>query len=336
MFHIYHRVEDLPASWDEVVGDHPFLKRSVLKCLQEVNPCKQLYHFNKEKGMALVSYELKLDLFTFSRRLSWRIPVNMIGVPMSVSSCGYAIKEEGHREDLVQYITTLRGFYIMLNSQDHFKFPKGHTLPTYQMQIKWSTFHEYLLDMRSHYRYRIKKAMKRFETVVVAELEDQSLFDEELYSLYEAVYENSKEKLEKLPIEFFRDFPSKIITFTANEETIGFVQLVVRQESLLFIFGGFKHSLNHKYDLYMNMLLYIVDYGIKNGFQSIDFGQTAEETKTKIGAIPHEKRMYLHHHNPVVKRILHRLAPKFSYGQYRVTHHIFKGENHEDPTGKMS
>ena len=43
-----------------------------------------------------------------------------------------------------------------------------------------------------------------------------------------------------------------------------------------------KHKLNHDYDIYISLLLKIIEYGIKNKFKIIDFGQTADEAKLKL------------------------------------------------------
>lgn len=336
MFKVYKNANDLPPAWGEITEENHFMKRDTLKKLEMVNPCKQQYHLHEAKKMALVVYELKLDLFTFSRYLSFKIPVRIIGIPLSVSSCGYAIGDQENMEDFHQYVKSLKGFYIILNTQDELKMARGDTLPTYKLKIRWSTLEDYISSMRSNYRYRLKKATKRFSDVKMEVLEDNNLFGEDLYRLYEEVYSRSNEKLEKLSMDFFRRFPSKIIKFTLNEESIAFVQLVEHDKELVFLFGGFKHQLNQAYDLYINMLLEIIHYGIKKGFESIDLGQTAEETKSKLGALKHSKYMYLHHSNFLISFVLNRLASRFSYKDYRVAHNVFKGEEDEDPAGEMS
>jgi len=86
----------------------------------------------------------------------------------------------------------------------------------------------------------------------------------------------------------------------------------------------------------MNMLLLIIRYGIENGYKCIDLGQTAEETKMKLGALQQPKSMYIHHSNPVLSILFDRLAGRFSYKHYEIVHTVFKGEEDENPVGKMS
>ncbi len=329
MFKTYRKACNLPDLWDEIAGENPFLKRDILSKLDGLNPCSQTYHLNEEKKIALVSYRLKLDMFTFSKHISFKVPLNVIGIPMSVSKCGYSIVDKNKLDDLSEYIKSLKDFHVILNSDDNLMLARGNTLPTYKLPLEWSTMDEYILTMRSHYRYRIKKAIKKFKGVKIEELEDNNLFGQDMYRLYCRVYENSSEKLEKLSIDFFRKFPSRIIKFTVNNEAIAFIQLVERGKELIFLFGGFNHSLNGRYDLYINLLLEIIRYGIENGFKYIDLGQTAGETKSKLGGIQHNKYMYVHHSNKIINFILNKLVDKFSYNQYHVSHNVFKEEEDE-------
>lgn len=324
MFKIYKSAADLPDIWDEIARENIFLRKEILIKLEKVNPCNQLYHLNSQEKVALVSYKLKLNLFTFTKYLSLTIPTNIVGLPMSVSKSGYAIHDQNSRNSLSEYISSLKGFYLVLNANDGLKLAKGNTLPTCKLDIRWESFDQYLSSMRSHYRYRLKKAANRFHDIKVEELEDNSLFDEDMYELYLNVYRRSDEKLEKLDISFFKTFPAKIIKFSFEGKVVAFVQLVENGKELFFLLGGFQHSLNQKYDLYINMLLQIIDYGLKRDFKQIDFGQTTEKTKLKLGALQESKYLYVHHSNPLINALLAKLVGKFSYRRYEVYHKVFK------------
>lgn len=336
MWKIYKRVEELPPAWDRLVGENIFLIRPVLAKLEKLNPCQQAYHLDTAREIALVTYKLKLDIFTFAKKITLKIPVNIVGTPLSVAQAGYALGEKARAEDLVQYIRGLKGFYLILNSEDQLNLAQGDTLSTCKLKIRWQCFEEYLQAMRSHYRYRTKKALNKFKEVKIKELEDNKSFDQAMYKLYLDVYEHSEAKLEKLSIDFFRDFPSRIIKFTLNNETIAFVQLVEKGDDLIFLLGGFNRQYNQRLDLYFNILLRVVDYAIKNGYKSLDLGQTAEETKLKLGATQYTKYMYIHHSNTIINGILSKLIDKFSYQAYAINHQVFKEENDENPLSKMS
>lgn len=325
MFKVYSTVNELPPAWDDMMGEDIFLNRGSLMNLAILNSCHQTYHIDEENRIAFVNYKLYLNLFTFSKFLSLKVPVNVIGVPMSVSKCGYYAEDEAALIKLADYIKGLGGFQVILNSEEAIDMPKGTTLPECRLDISWSNIEEYLSSLRSNYRYRVKKAIKKLSDIEVEELNNNCCFDQSMYELYEEVYNNSKAKLEKLDIKFFKNYPSKIFKFTIEEKPVAFIQLVEDNEELIFLFGGFKHELNKKYDLYMNMLLKIIQYGTDNGFKSINLGQTSEETKLKLGAYQRKNHMYAHHRNPIINFIINTFIEDFSYKEYDVVHRVFKG-----------
>ncbi len=132
--------------------------------------------------------------------------------------------------------------------------------------------------------------------------------------------------LEILPAYFFQEFEAEIYEFTDidTERIIGFIQIKEINKKLLFLFGGFKKEDNRKYDLYYNMLLKIVEIGIEKNIQVIEFGQTAEESKLKIGCKEKKKYLYIHHSNLFINKFIQTLAPLFSYKPYNIKHNVFK------------
>lgn len=324
MFKVYSTVNELPAAWDNMLKDNFFLNRNSLINLAILNSSHQSYHINEEDRIAFVGYKIDLNLVTLSKKLSIKVPVNIIGIPLSVSMCGYFAENEEARFKLSNYIRSLEGLYIILNSEHHIGLPKRTMLPECIMEIEWRTREEYISSLRSNYRYRIKKAIKKSSEIQVEELKNNCAFDQEMYKLYEEVYNNSKARLEKLDIKFFKNYPSKIFKFTLEGKPVAFIQLMENKDELIYLFDGFRHDLNRQYDLYMNMLLKVIDYGIENGFKYINFGQTSEETKLKLGAQCHERYMYVYHKNPLINLIVNVFLKGFSYKEYNVIHRAFK------------
>lgn len=326
-YETFASAKQLPGFWDDLAGDNIFLKRKYLGALERTNPCSQAYTIFHcpEPDSILVTYKLNLDIFTYSR-LSLKLPVVIAGIPCSVSKCGYAVGKKTEAQ-VFEYLRDIKGAKLMLNSENAFKadsFAEGFTLPSCRMELCWDSFEDYLSDMRSHYRYRTGKALKRFSGIRQVTLDDNSLFDNRLYALYSAVYDKSEYKLEKLPIEFFREFPSMIITFYLGSEPVAFVQLVENSRELIFLFGGIDYSLNASYDIYYNMLLAIIGYGITGGFKTIDMGQTAEAVKMKLGCKPYTKYMYVNHSNGIINLLAKKGIGVLSYRQKNLSFKVFR------------
>ena len=326
----YRRAEELPALWDSLAEGHPFFQRRILQNIEVSNPCCQeyvLFYRQKVPAAALISYQLSLDLLTYSR-LSLPVPIRMIGIPVSVAAPG-VICREGAWEDVLEYIRRLPGCTVVLNLPHELPgsdLPAGITLPDCRMDLPWNSFDEYLTALRSPYRRRLLQAMERWQNVVIDELADNRVFDQELYQLYLDVYNNSKYKLECLDIEFFRSFPSRILRFSVQGRAIAFIQLMDNGDELFFLFGGFIKEENRIYDTYLNILLEIIRQGIQGGYRSIDMGQTAEMSKTKLGCRMSRRWMYIRHRNHLINLILKKGIGFFSYREPDTSYHVFRSE----------
>jgi hypothetical protein len=339
-FQIFQHANELPEAWDALLrcvakqdeaGGNPYLTRSFLAFLEAVNPCDQRYHLSLEDQALFVSYRLKLDLLNFSRFGKLKVPVRMVGVPMSVSSAGFASSDQLGRDAIDEWLRDNgRGLTVLLNvpSGANFELSKGSTLSSYKLSLGYDSFEAYLAHMRSPYRRQAHKALKAFEGVAVSELPSSLAFDEALYQLYLEVYERSEDKLERLGIQYFRAFPGRTFCFSYSDEPIAFVQTLDHStaEGLVryFVLGGFNGAYVERVDLYRNLLFFLVRSGIESGCGALELGQTAAESKAKTGAVEVPKHLYLLHSNRLVNWVLEYLVPHFSYKRYDIHHHVLK------------
>lgn len=284
-FKIYHKAEDLPPTWDQI-AENLFQKRAFLSFLEKVNPCDQCYHLNESAEILLVTYRLWLDVFTFSKTFCVKMPITIAGIPLSIACPGYCSSKEGVKE-LSDYLKKF-GVILVLNSNGELDLPKGRTLPSFEVTL--SSLDEHILQMRSHYRYRIKKALRKGKALSFEKI-DPGCFDEKLYHLYEEVYQRSEGKLEKLTIDFFQKCDADLYRVSTEDgKVLAFFQTKEIEDELIFLFCGFDHSQNKFYDLYINILLKILSLGQRK--KRILLGQTTEYSKCRVGAHPQE--LYLH------------------------------------------
>ena len=318
MYMEYNSVANLPAEWDERVQSNPHLSRASLGVLERTNPCSQRYvAFLDQAGAidsAIVLYKLKLNLLTYS---SLRLPVEVtiVGIPCSVAAPGY-IAGEQTKAQFESYVSGVKGLVVILNSAGDLSLPawsRGITLPSCRLRLSYNSFAEYLGSMRSHYRYRYRAALKKGRPLQAERLQENTAFGDDLYALYEQVYEKSGFKLEKLPICFFQQADADIYVFSTAGVAVGFVQLRQQAEEMQFLFGGIDYSQSSRYDTYVNMLLFIVQESIGRGCKLIDFGQTAEDAKARLGCRLHGKFMYVRHSNGWLNLCLRPLIRFFDY-----------------------
>lgn len=298
--------------------NYPFNKET-LKLLKEENLFHQEYYYIKRNNdyAFFVLYKNKMNLLTFSK-LKLNYNLNVIGYPLSLSNKGYITNNE---EMLFDYIKTIKGAKLILNVEDkktYKSYLRGHTLPTCIFKNDFKTFEDYLNSLRSSYRRRINNAIKACKNI---EIEYNN--DTDIYNLYLQTYNKSNYKLEKIEKEFFNKIDAQKIIFKENNIKKGFVLIKEHDKKLTFMLCG----MDYKYDttdLYYYMLLEIIKYAINNNIKLIDFGQTSEETKLKIGCTIEKRYFYANHSNKIMNFIVSKSKDLLEYKYENKTYKVFK------------
>jgi hypothetical protein len=96
---------------------------------------------------------------------------------------------------------------------------------------------------------------------------------------------------------------------------------------MFFFFGGMNYMLRDRFQSYNNNLLGIISAAIDLKYASIDFGQTAEIAKTRLGGTVSERRMFLYHKNPIFLGMFKLLSRLISYTKTNEKCHVFKTVN---------
>ncbi len=329
------------------IDDFPFehVYKKELGLLEDLNPCQQTYYGTKDAFV--LRYRQKLNLFNFINGLSLRKEVSIVGMPLSMAMAGY----EGPPVQVADIIESLPGLTLVLNARDDLPFSKAHTLSCYDFVNRFTSFDDYLNALRSPYRYRIKKAIKKGSQVLVRPLRAEA-FSDAHYTLYKTVYDRSEDKLECLSKAFFQTFPGDLYEFVDKEsgKVLAFVQVqeiekptvqpkmesistpahgaIADQKKgskdLIFLFGGFDPDYQRSHDIYWNMLLTLVKIGIDRGVDRIQMGQTAGDTKLKLGCEEVPKYLYVHHGNPLIQGLVARLLPLLSYKPFSQDFHPWR------------
>lgn len=324
------RAADLPTEWDDVVGDNPYLRRHFLAFMEACDACGQRYHFIRDEDgrvdtvyVTYVRHGYNLSMFTVH---DLRVTMTFVYVPLSVTRPGIAWR--AGRDEALAHIRSLRGYKLVLNlpEGEYPGFATGLTCSQCVLRLRWSSFEDYLASLRSHYRHRYRKALRHSAGLRLRFLADPSEFDERLYQLYLQVVGHSRLVIETLSIEFFRGHWFEIFVLEDDSGPQGFVQLLANGTELIFEFVGLNYLTSHTYDTYQRMLLEIVRYGIEHGFTTIDFGQTADDTKLKLGCDYVELYAALHHSNPLVMFGARRLAKHLEYKPLTTEFAVFKEE----------
>jgi len=233
-------------------------------------------------------------------------------------------------EDLRGKISAVlfKDFYKPIESADKLMSFRGQAFsvePNLILQLpkNISSLEEYLSLFSKKYRNRFKsvQVLGRETTSELLNADKIKSQEAEIYSLYEKVYERAKFKLLKLPENYFSE-TKKIFdqhfglrAFYYGGELCGFSSwFIIPGKTIETHYIGIDYEINEKIELYQNILLDYVQTAIQFQVPSINFGRTAAEIKTTIGARPHDLVCYIQPQNALskilVKPFIEFLQPK--------------------------
>ena len=270
-----------------------------------------------------IEYDINLNILTFCK-LYFPIKITVIGFPVSICEKGYA----GNLDDIIKDYRKRKGIFLFLNDDKIYSkesYRTGKTLPVCILNNTFTCFDDYLSMLRSHYRRRIKIALIKSKELIIKKI-DKENFTDEMYNLYLNVLKSSDYPLEKLSSKFFKLFDSEIYCFFEGNKPIAFIQLKEIDKTLHFIFGGMDYKYRDKYDLYYNMLIFIIKKGIEDNCNIINLGQTAEKSKMRIGCKLKDKYMHILSGNKIIDFILIKLIKILEYKYSLERMRVFKDE----------
>jgi len=196
----------------------------------------------------------------------------------------------------------------------------------------WITFEDYLGDMASKYRTRMRKAVKRAAPLTIREMSDTELQEglTIISSLYDQVVDEAAFKLAKLDIAYIVRLKKAlgenfgVIGFFRDDELVTFISYCMHDDELVAGYMGMNRSLNHEYDLYLNVLLQLAEKAITKHKKRVVYGRTAMEIKSSVGALPHTMYLYVKHRSPVVNFIIRQAVRYLARGEQWTLRSPFK------------
>lgn len=185
----------------------------------------------------------------------------------------------------------------------------------------WNTFDDYLQALKTKFRVKAKKALKLSKNLSVKDVTKDSIAQQlsEMEELYKKVAKNASFNLNDFNLNTYQEFMhhldnSYIIkTYYLENKMVGFMSGVINNDSLDAHFVGIDYNLNRELAIYQRMLYDYIKVAIDNNLNTLNFGRTASEIKSSVGAEPQDLTMYLRHKksitNKIIKLFLMRVKP---------------------------
>jgi hypothetical protein len=186
---------------------------------------------------------------------------------------------------------------------------------TLYIKPEWKNFDDYLQALSSKYRLRAATAISKTEEYTLRELsqEDIEKDSEKFDHLYQAV-------ISKSPIRIVQTDIRYIIELKKNLKDNFIVKGWFKDDEPAAFFTAFNfngvteahhigidYHLNRTHALYQNILYKLIDIAIANQSAKLDYGRTAMEMKSTVGAVPENYAAYLR----MSSRIMNHLVKPF-------------------------
>jgi predicted N-acyltransferase len=201
-------------------------------------------------------------------------------------------------------------------------------------------FGHYCRSLQAKYRGNINRARNNFTNkgfsihhVTEADKITEIFQDENLYSLYLNVLQNSDSQFEKLSHDFFthltEQYPGEVLLTIAKKDDVnaGFVFSYYSQTNFHFLYVGLDYKLNQEANIYYNLIYATLDWALQHKqFDTIQLGQTADTFKTRLGCIGIPLYLYFKASSPRLNWLLDILKENTNYSDLILFHKVFKNE----------
>jgi GNAT acetyltransferase-like protein len=174
-------------------------------------------------------------------------------------------------------------------------YRRGKSLVMHHFPPRFQDFTGYTASLRAFYRKCVLRSGRKFTEAglqMVRYRDPESIkrvYTPEVHRLYEAVFEKAKNKLEHLPLEFFRELAQQFpgaISLTAlyyQERIVAFGWALSTGQTYHLLYCGLDYAVNEQFDLYFNVMYAELDHGLREGVTDIKLGQTADTFKVQLG-----------------------------------------------------
>ncbi len=195
--------------------------------------------------------------------------------------------------------------------------------PNMQLQLSnnWQNFDDYLAAMKTKFRVKARKAFKQSANIKIEQVTLKNIDEQlpEMEMLYKKVAQNADFNLSTFNLNSYKDLKQylneKYIlkTYWLDGKIVGFISGLVNKNELDAHFVGIDYQLNRQYAIYQRMLYDYIETAIDLQLKTVNFGRTASEIKSSVGAVPQDLTMYLRHKksltNKILKLFLQKIEP---------------------------
>ncbi len=197
-----------------------------------------------------------------------------------------------------------------------------------ELDKDWVLFEDYLASMRTKFRVKAKKALKQSNALKVKDISENNIENllPEMTKLYKKVSSSASFNLGDFNLNTYKVLKENLGDnyilkgYWLETKLVGFLSGIVNQNSLDAHFVGIDYSLNRQHAIYQRMLYDYVSMAITKKLTILNFGRTASEIKSSVGAVPQEMTIYLRHKKTIPNKILSLFLNKIKPTEFKQKH----------------
>lgn len=187
----------------------------------------------------------------------------------------------------------------------------------FKIDASWKSFDDYLKAVSSKYRLRTLTVMEKISgyELRTLEVDDIEKHRERLEFLYQSVVSKSPVRIVqpdmKYIIELKKSMKDAFVVkawFDGDHPAAFFTVFNCNNVSEAHHIG-IDYHLNRTHSFYQNMLYAHIDMAIQNRSSYLDFGRTAMEMKSTVGAVPENYAAYIRMNSRVLNHLMKPFLP---------------------------
>lgn len=201
-----------------------------------------------------------------------------------------------------------------------FDFVPVATEPLMRLEINaaWHSMEDYSNTLQKKYRTRMNAVIKKTNTIVTEKfsLRDIAKHEAQIHELYLNTFRRAEFKLLPLAEKYWFMMKEKfdeqfeITGYFLNDQLVAFRSSWKNGDILEAHFVGLDYSVNKRIPLYSKILYDFLQEGIRTRMRRIEFGRTAPEIKSTLGAAPVHLQTFVRHRSGISTRLLQSFINK--------------------------
>jgi len=188
----------------------------------------------------------------------------------------------------------------------------------------WRSLDDYLQALTSKFRVKARRAYSKSKALEVRELSGEELERQlsRINQLYRAVVERAGFRLGEFRAQSLRDLRAFLKEefilqgYFLGDLLVGFLSAFVDGDSLEAHLVGIDYEQNRAHGIYPRMLYDYLKIALQRGLSRLNYGRTAHEIKSSLGAVPVPTRCFIRHRCCTINALLPLLTRSINPGEF--------------------